>query len=167
MVFWRFACRSIFTFELILNLWQIIIYKLTVNASKIISLYFYKWPWCGLTASFHVTFSSMLWTIILSSSLKLIFIQTNRGRYPKNIMTKARLPACSLQLNVKYLINYHYINKPHRCVLASIEVDREFEPMSFKPKTIKWIVSPSPAQHTTLRSKSKDWLGCNRDNVSE
>jgi hypothetical protein len=40
-------------------------------------------------------------------------------------------------------------------VLASIAVDRVFEPMSFKPKTIKWMVAPSLAQHTTICSNSK------------
>jgi hypothetical protein len=63
MVFWRFACRSIFTFKWILNLRQIIMYKLTVNISKIISLYFHKWRGLGvalITASFNVPFYSML-----------------------------------------------------------------------------------------------------------
>jgi hypothetical protein len=39
-------------------------------------------------------------------------------------------------------------------VLVSIAVDRWFEPMSFNPKTIKWMVAPL-AQHTTLCSNSK------------
>ena len=36
-----------------------------------------------------------------------------------------------------------------------------------KPKTITLVFSASLANHAALRSKSKDWLARNQDNVSE
>jgi hypothetical protein len=51
-------------------------------------------------------------------------------------------------------------------VLASW-VDREFEPRSCKPKDYTIGICCFFAKHAALRSKSKDWLAWNQDNVSE
>jgi hypothetical protein len=51
-------------------------------------------------------------------------------------------------------------------VLASW-VDREFEPRSCQPKDYKIGICCFFAKHAALRSKSKDWLAWNQDNVSE
>jgi hypothetical protein len=51
-------------------------------------------------------------------------------------------------------------------VLASRAVDRGFNPDRVNPKTKIGICCFS-SKHTALRSKSKDWLAQNQDNVSE
>jgi hypothetical protein len=52
-------------------------------------------------------------------------------------------------------------------ILASSVVDREFEPHSDQTKNYKISICFFSAKHTTLRSKSKDWLAPNQDNASE
>jgi hypothetical protein len=53
--------------------------------------------------------------------------------------------------------------------LASSALDRGFETRRLvKPKTIKFIgICCFSAKHAALRSKSKDWLSLNQNNVSE
>ena len=46
-------------------------------------------------------------------------------------------------------------------------VDREFEPQSGQTKDFKIGICCFSTKHATLRSKSKDWLARNQDNVSE
>ena len=52
-------------------------------------------------------------------------------------------------------------------VLASIAVDRGFEPQSGQTKDYNNGICCFSANHATLRRKSKDWLARNQDNVSE
>ena len=52
-------------------------------------------------------------------------------------------------------------------VLALCAVDRGFEPRSGQTKDLYNCICCFPAEHTALRSKSKDWLSLNQDNVSE
>ena len=52
-------------------------------------------------------------------------------------------------------------------VLASSAVDRGFEHRSVKPKDYKMCICCFSAKHAALRSKSKDWLAQNPNNVSE
>ena len=52
-------------------------------------------------------------------------------------------------------------------VLASSAVDRGFEPGSGQIKVNKIGICCFSAKHATLRTKSKDWLARNQDNVSE
>ena len=53
-------------------------------------------------------------------------------------------------------------------VLASSVADQGFEPWSGQAKDYKiGICYFSAKQHTALRSKSKDWLARNQNNVSE
>ena len=52
-------------------------------------------------------------------------------------------------------------------VLASSEVDRGFEPWSVQTKDYKIGICCFSAKHAALRSKSKDWLAPNQNNVSE
>ena len=52
-------------------------------------------------------------------------------------------------------------------VLASCAVDRGFDPLSGKTKDYKIGICCFSAKHATLRTKSKDWLARNQDNVSE
>ena len=52
-------------------------------------------------------------------------------------------------------------------VLASIAVDRRFEPRSGQTKYYKIDICCFSAKHAALRSKSKDWLVRNQTNVSE
>ena len=52
-------------------------------------------------------------------------------------------------------------------VLASNVVDCGFEPRSDKTKDYKIGVCCFSYKHAALRSKSKDWLAQNQDNVSE
>ena len=51
-------------------------------------------------------------------------------------------------------------------VLASIAVDRGYEPRSGLSKEYKIGSCRLSTMHTVLRRKSKDWLPRNRDNVS-
>ena len=67
-----------------------------------------------------------------------------------------------------------FIKKPHRYigsvmvgVLASSVVDRGFEPRSGQTKDYKIGSCCFSAKHAALRSKSKDWLARNQNNVSE
>ena len=53
------------------------------------------------------------------------------------------------------------------CVLASIAVDREFEPQSGQTKDYDNGICCFSANRVALRRKSKDWLARNQDNVSE
>jgi branched-subunit amino acid transport protein len=52
-------------------------------------------------------------------------------------------------------------------VLAAIVVDRGFEPRSGQIKDYNIGICCYPTVHAALRSKSKDWLVLNQDNVSE
>ena len=52
-------------------------------------------------------------------------------------------------------------------VLASSAIDRGFEPLSGQTKDYKIGMCCFSAKHAALRSKSKDWLARNRNNVSE
>jgi hypothetical protein len=51
-------------------------------------------------------------------------------------------------------------------VLASIAVDRGFEPRSGQTKDYKIGICCFSAKHAALRRKSNDWLARNQDNVS-
>ena len=53
------------------------------------------------------------------------------------------------------------------CVLASKAVDRGFEPRSSQTKDYKIGIFCFSTKHVALRSKSKDWLAQNQNNVSE
>jgi hypothetical protein len=52
-------------------------------------------------------------------------------------------------------------------VLSSIAVERGFEPRSGQTKYYEIGICCFFAKHTSLRRKSKDWLGRNQNNVSE
>ena len=52
-------------------------------------------------------------------------------------------------------------------VLASSAVDRGFEPRSGQTKDNKIGIGCFSTKYTTLKSKSKDWLAPNHNNVSE
>ena len=52
-------------------------------------------------------------------------------------------------------------------VLASSVVDREFDPRSFQTKDYQIGICCFFGKHIALRSKNKDWLVWNQDNVSE
>ena len=52
-------------------------------------------------------------------------------------------------------------------VFASSAVDRAFEPRSGQTKDYNIGSCSFSAKHAALRSKSKDWLARNQDNVSE
>ena len=52
-------------------------------------------------------------------------------------------------------------------MLTSSAVDHRFESWSGQTKDYKICICCFSAKHTALRSKSKDWLARNQDNVSE
>ena len=52
-------------------------------------------------------------------------------------------------------------------VLASSVVDRGFEPRSGQTEDYKSGIFGFSTKHAALRSKSKDWLARNQNNVSE
>ena len=52
-------------------------------------------------------------------------------------------------------------------VLASSAVDRGFKPRSGQTKDYKIGICCFSAKHAALRSKSKDWMARNENNVSE
>jgi hypothetical protein len=52
-------------------------------------------------------------------------------------------------------------------MVAASVVDREFEPRSGQNKEYKIGICCFSADHLALRSKSKDWLAQNQNNVSE
>jgi hypothetical protein len=52
-------------------------------------------------------------------------------------------------------------------MVASSAVDREFEPRSGQTKDYEIDICCLSADHAALRSKSKDWLAQNQNNVSE
>jgi hypothetical protein len=52
-------------------------------------------------------------------------------------------------------------------MVASILVDRGFEPRSVKTKDYKIGICCFTAKHKGLRRKDKDWLARNQNNVSE
>ena len=52
-------------------------------------------------------------------------------------------------------------------VLASSAVNRGFEPRSCQTKNYKIDICCVFAKYAALRSKSKDWLARNQNNVSE
>jgi hypothetical protein len=52
-------------------------------------------------------------------------------------------------------------------VLASSTVDRGFEPRSGQTKDYKIGICCFSAKHAALRSKNKDWLAQNQNNVFE
>ena len=52
-------------------------------------------------------------------------------------------------------------------VLASSAVDHGFKPRLGQAKDYKIGIACFSAKHAALKSKSKDWLACNENNVSE
>ena len=69
-----------------------------------------------------------------------------------------------------YMLNWNLIGSAMVSVLTSIVVDHWFESWSDQTKDYKigicWFPSDS-SKHTPLRSKSKDWLARNQDDVFE
>ena len=57
--------------------------------------------------------------------------------------------------------------KMHKYSVINSAVDLGFEPRSEQTKDYKIGICCFSAKHTALRSKSKDWLAQNQDNVSE
>jgi hypothetical protein len=53
------------------------------------------------------------------------------------------------------------------CMFASNAVDRGFEPRSGNIKDYEIGIYCFSAKHAALRSKNKDWLARNQNNVSE
>ena len=62
---------------------------------------------------------------------------------------------------------YNCIGGTMVSIFASIVVDREFEPQSGQTKDYNIGICCFSAKHTALRSKSKDSLAWNQNNVSE
>jgi len=52
-------------------------------------------------------------------------------------------------------------------MLSSRAVDRALEPRSCQTKDYEMCICCFSAKHTTSRSKNKDWLARNQNNVSE
>ena len=52
-------------------------------------------------------------------------------------------------------------------MLASSTVDRGFEPLSCQTKDYKIGICCFSTKHAALRSKNKDWLAPNHNNVSK
>jgi len=52
-------------------------------------------------------------------------------------------------------------------MLASSAVDHGFQPLSGRTKDYKISICHLSAKDAAFRSKSKDWLAQNQDNVSE
>jgi hypothetical protein len=69
------------------------------------------------------------------------------------------------QCLIKYAINR--IGGVKVSVLASFEVDHGFEPRWGQTKNYVIGICCFSAKHAALRSKSKDWLARNQNNVSE
>ena len=67
---------------------------------------------------------------------------------------------------LKFLYNYNRISGVMVSMLATTEVDRVFEPLSGQSKDYQICICCFSAKHTELRSKCKDWLAWNQDNVS-
>ena len=61
----------------------------------------------------------------------------------------------------------HCIDGVKVSMLASSVVDRGFEPWSGQTKDYKIGICCFSARHAALRSKSKDWLAWNKNNVSD
>ena len=79
---------------------------------------------------------------------------------------------CLLLSNVSYtdsdpLLLINRIGGVMVSVLASSVVDRGFDPRSSQTKDYKNRNCCFSAKHAALRRKSKDWLGWNRNNVSD
>ena len=53
------------------------------------------------------------------------------------------------------------------CMLTSSAVDRGFEPRFGQTKDYEIDICCIPSNHAALRSKNKDWLARNQDNVSK
>ena len=66
-----------------------------------------------------------------------------------------------------YILNYYRIGGVMGSMLASSVVDHVFEPRSGQTKDYVIVICRFSAKHTALRSKSKDWLAWNQDNVCE
>jgi hypothetical protein len=67
---------------------------------------------------------------------------------------------------LEILQHYNHIGGVMVSVLASIAVDRGFEPRSGQTKDYKIGICCFFAKHAALRRKSNDWLARNQDNVS-
>ena len=91
-----------------------------------------------------------IYVFIINSILTLIRNDFNSIKASYAIWTCRRIPL-SLYMKLKFDINIIH------CMLATYAVDREFEARSYQAKDFK---------HTALRSKSKDWLAQNQNNVS-
>ena len=73
---------------------------------------------------------------------------------------------------LSHLVSVSQKSKPHRwCngwrVRTSSVADRGFDPMLGQTKDYDIGICCLSAKHTALRSKNKDWLAQNQDNVSE
>ena len=66
-----------------------------------------------------------------------------------------------------YLYNYNRIDGVMVSVLASNVVDCGFEPWLGQTKDYEIDICYFSAKHAALRTKNKDWLAWNQNNVSE
>jgi len=62
---------------------------------------------------------------------------------------------------------YNHISGVMVSLLASRALDHGFDPKSGQTKDNKVGICCFSTKHTALKSKSKDWLARNHDNVSE
>ena len=67
----------------------------------------------------------------------------------------------------KLLLCFNRISGVMVSVLAPSAVDRRFEPRSDQTKDYEIVICCFSAKYAALRSKSKDWLARNQNNVSE
>ena len=70
-------------------------------------------------------------------------------------------------LTITPLMRFNRIDGVMVSVLASSAVERGFEPRSGQTKDYKIGICCFSAKHAALRSKSKDWLARNQNNVFE
>ena len=88
-----------------------------------------------------------------------------RGNGPKREQKKNYYHYIICIIKLSYLLNR--IGDVIVSVLASSVVDRGFEPRSGQIKDYKNGICCFSAKHAALRSKSKDWVARNQNNVSE
>ena len=89
-----------------------------------------------------------------------LFYDRTRKEWPLNTGTCLKVVTACAGLNVFWTASVF-------SVVSSTEEDHGFEPRLYHTKDYKIGMCCFSARHAALRSKSKDWLALNQNNVSE
>ena len=128
-----------------------------------------------------ITYISIAWYVLFYTRSRVSTTYLSLEPWHPHISIKKKWHISTFHINTKDAVVYQIRISVITCftiignriggvmvsVLVSSVVDRGFEPRSGQTKDYKIGIRCFSANHAGLKRKSRDWLACNHDNVSE